>query len=84
MNIIVGDLCVSLVLFICPKEIDTTDWYIFNCQIMLKFYEHHYVCMLCVDVSSKGEHQYTLTVILMNHMYDMYSMSQNTYVNFIM
>ena len=38
MNIIVGDLCVSLVLFIYPKEIDTTNWCIFNCQIMLRIF----------------------------------------------
>ena len=36
MNIIVGDLCVSLVLFIYPKVISTTNWCIFNCQIMLR------------------------------------------------
>jgi len=36
MNIIVGDLCVSLVLFIYPKVIGTTNWCIFNCQIMLR------------------------------------------------
>jgi len=38
MNIIVGDLCVSLVLFICLKEIDTTNWCIFNFQIMLRIF----------------------------------------------
>ena len=36
MNIVVGVLCVSLVLFIYSKEIGTTNWCIFNCQIMLR------------------------------------------------
>ena len=44
----------------------------------------YHVCMLCVGVSPKGEHQYTFIVIWMNYMYDMCFMSQNTYVNFIM
>ena len=36
MNIIVGYLCISLVLFIYQKEIGITNWCIFNCQIMLR------------------------------------------------
>ena len=36
MNIIIGDLCVSLVLFIYLKVIGTTNWCIFNCKIMLR------------------------------------------------
>ena len=36
MNIIVGDLCVSLILFIYPKIIGTTNWCIFNYQLMLR------------------------------------------------
>ena len=76
----------NICLFIYPKVIGTTNWCIFNCQIMLKFYQHHYVVcrMLCVGVSPKGEHQYTLIVIWMNYMYDMCFMFQNAYVNFIM
>ena len=50
MNIIVGDLCVSLVLFIYPKEIDTTNWCIFNCQIMLRVFISIIMFVCCVLV----------------------------------
>ena len=50
MNIIVSDLCVSLVLFICSKEIDTSNWCIFNCQIMLRIFISIIMFVCCVLV----------------------------------
>ena len=53
MNIIVGDFCISLVLFIYPKEIDTNNWCIFNCQMLKILLASSYLYVVCWCITQR-------------------------------
>ena len=64
MNIVVGNLCISLALFIYSKVVYMIliGAYLTSNNVIIL--SASLCCMLCVGVSPKGEHLYTFIVVL--------------------